>query len=274
MIRVLDLFAGTQSVKKALTKKYNITGWSTPNFDGIQVGWSGGTWAVEYIGIDVYSPEGKNMIIDLTSEFALEMLLDRLEDWKPDFVWASPVCNKLSLATAMKGGHNVYFELNKETKTIKPWPIGSMVDGAKNYQSIIGTTKAYNEAIQALKMFENTKKIINYFNVPFAIENPRHSLTKYIMKDFIINKTSYCMYGFEQNKPTQIFSNKELNLMMCSTETPCKYGPRKHPIGVYGKASYKNKTLINNYADRAAVPPKLIESILEQLLNKGEQNES
>lgn len=235
MIRILDLFAGTQSVKKAI-----------PNCD--------------YVGVDIYSPEGENLIFDLTTDDVVEKLLEKLGDWKPDFIWASPVCNKLSLATAMKNGHNAYFKLDKETNTITPWAVGSTAEGAKNYQKIVGTKKAYDEAILNLKMFENTKKIVNFFNVPFVIENPQHSLTKHIMKEYINNTCSYCMYGFEQRKNTQLFSNIKLDLVKCNHK-----GVKPHKVSVYGKPKWQEKRL-PEYAERASVPPKLIRSVVKQIM--------
>lgn len=245
MIKILDLFSGVQSVDDAMY------------MTGI---------AYEYKGVDIYSPKKENIILDLTQDNIIERLKEVLGNWKPDFIWASPVCNKLSLATAMKGGHNAYFKVDKETKTIVPWPIGSMVDGAKNYQKIVGTEKAYKEALLTLKMFENTKKIIEYFNVPFAIENPQHSLTKYIMKEYITNVCSYCMYGFEQRKNTQIFSNKKIDLVKCNHK-----GYRPHAVSVYGKPKSQGKRL-PDYSERASVPPKLIVNIIDQLLLKERGN--
>lgn len=241
MIKVLDLFAGTQSVRKALDEM------------GVEY---------EYKGIDIYSPEKENIILDLTQDDIVNKLKDKLGDWKPDFIWASPVCNKLSLATAMKYGNNAYFKLDKETETITPWTIGSTTEGAKNYQKIVGTEKAYQEALWTLKMFDNTKKIMNHFNVPFAIENPQHSLTKYIMKEYITNICSYCMYGFEQRKNTQIFSNKKIELLKCNHK-----GYKPHKVAVYGKPKSQGKRL-PDYAERASVPPKLIKEIIKQLVKE------
>ena len=90
MIKVLDLFAGTQSVKNALNE-----------FD------------IDYKGIDIYSPEGENIILDLTQDNIVERLLEKLGNWKPDFIWASPVCNKFSLGSVVKGGGNICFEVKK-----------------------------------------------------------------------------------------------------------------------------------------------------------------
>lgn len=113
-----------------------------------------------------------------------------------------------------------------------------------------------------LKMFENTKAIINHYNVPFAIENPKHSLTKYIMKGYERNFTSYCMYGFAQQKHTCIYSNKVLDLKVCD---------RTHEHKLI-HANEKNQKLgrkpIVRYADKAAVPPLLIQEIIKQLLEE------
>ena len=94
MLKVLDLFAGTQSVRKALDK-FNVE--------------------YEYYGIDIYSPEEENIIQDLTSNNVIEELIGKLpKGWKPDFIWASPVCNKFSVAITGKGG-NYYFEVKEKS---------------------------------------------------------------------------------------------------------------------------------------------------------------
>jgi hypothetical protein len=60
-IKVLDLFSGVQSVKKSLKfikKELNIN--------------------LEYYGVDIYSPEDQNLIVDLSKENALENLKKKL----------------------------------------------------------------------------------------------------------------------------------------------------------------------------------------------------
>ena len=78
MIKVLDLFAGTQSVKKALEEKYGIEKWYQSNKnDFLWIGWDYySNQFIEYIGVDIYSPEGQNLIFDLTQDNIVEKLLN------------------------------------------------------------------------------------------------------------------------------------------------------------------------------------------------------
>lgn len=145
--KVLDLFSGTQSVKKGL-KKMNID--------------------FEYYGIDIYSPEEENIILDLSEENIVEKLKKKLpEGWHPDFIWASPVCDKFSIASAVKGG-NVYFEKIKNGIKIREnfKPLLNSQYKNKDHQ------EAINEAKFAIKLVQNMNLIIKYYNCDFVIENP------------------------------------------------------------------------------------------------------
>ena len=150
MIKVLDLFAGTQSVKKALEQM------------SVQF---------EYIGIDIYSPEWdlqnksgsksyKNEFLDLSRDQIVQKLLKVLpKNWKPDFIWASPPCNVFSRAITGTGG-NYYFDEDKINKTIK---IKNANFGKGNNRKVyltIGEHQGHinSSAKKGLKMFENTKK--------------------------------------------------------------------------------------------------------------------
>lgn len=55
MLKILDLFAGTQSIKKTFPE-------------------------CDYRGVDIYSPEGENIILDLSQENIVEKLLEKLGD--------------------------------------------------------------------------------------------------------------------------------------------------------------------------------------------------
>lgn len=188
-IKILDLFAGTQSVKKAL------------NEYGVEY---------EYYGIDIIEP---NIILDLSQEDIVNKVVEALpNDWIPDFIWASPVCRLFSIATAVKGG-NVYFEKTRQG-------IKSRVDleplkdtQFKNYTLEYIT----NETTLHLKLVSNMQKIIDYYNTHFVIENPSHSFMKNVLNPlYVMNRVDYCMYGFQYKKPTIIFSNDILDLKICN----------------------------------------------------------
>ena len=226
MIKVLDLFSGTQSVKKGL------------NNLGVEY---------EYYGIDIYSPEDENVIIDLSQDNIIDLVVSKLpQGWKPNFIWASPVCSKFSTAVGAKNG-TVYFE--KTPNGLKPRedlePLKNMQ--YKNYT----LEKVQGDAILHLKLVDNMQKIIDYYDCDFVIENPRGSLIKRVLNPlYIMNKVDYCMYGFENKKPTTIYSNHVLELKTCVH--------KKHSVDMY--------TSIHKYSDRATVPPKLIADILKTFI--------
>jgi hypothetical protein len=226
MFKVLDLFSGTQSVLKGLLLKGLVR-----NID------------FEYYGIDIYSPEGENIILDLSQDDIVDKVIKVLpKDWKPDFIWASPVCNKFSVVNRMKNG-NFYYE--KTQNGLKPredydckWPF--------NYENK-NLEEARGDAILHLKLVDNMLKIIEYYDCDFVIENPLHSFMERLMPfDFKKNRADYCAYGFDYQKPTAIYSRYLLPLYKCS-------GDHEHKLSVQD---------MSNYARKSSVPPKLIEQIL------------
>lgn len=267
MFRLLTLFAGTQSDNSALEKYWKkrkfkvvktykgvITHYNISNENGIY-------WEVETIGVDIYSPVGVNMIFDLSQPNVVKRFLKGLpENWPPDFISAGPVCNKFSRVVTGTGG-NYYFELNKKKKKIKPrknWNIKIQPHLIK-YQNKKGWKKNKKDAKEAIKLFENTKKIINHFNVPFFIENPSTALSQYLLKEYIKNKTSYCMYGFDYQKNTTFYSNEKLDLKKCNH--------KKHDSSVVGGKKHtrpKHWKSVSTYANRASVPEDLLISIFKQ----------
>lgn len=265
---------GSQSVRKALEETFDIVHWELrcgyvyyghKKWNGI--GTPTNDAVVSYIGVDIYSPEGKNLILDLTQDDIVNKLKEKLGDWTPDFIWASPICNKFSMVLTGKGG-NYYFEFDKENDYIKPrenWDI-KVQRHMNKYNNEEGRDKARNDALLALKMHENTKRIINAFNVPFAIENPASAMSEYIWKDKVKNVAHYCAYGFDYKKPTAIYSSIDLNLKKCS-------GGHKHATMIGEKNKPKpthwDKNL-STYANRSSVPPMLIKEIIKQLIQEEE----
>jgi hypothetical protein len=82
----------------------------------------------------------------------------------------------------------------------------------------------------------------------FVIENPR-GMMRYDKKmlEFIYNNTYYCNYGDERTKPTDFFSNYELNL----NPTKCK-----------GTKKITDIPLLERYK----IPLKLTSHILDEFL--------
>lgn len=208
MIKVLDLFAGTQSVRKALDEM------------GIDY---------QYQGIDIFSPEEQNIILDLTQDEIVEKVKEKLGGWTPNFIWASPDCRTWSIAAI---SHH--------------WRI---IDGKR--------VPISEKAKLGVKMVENTKKIIEYYKVDFAIENPRGTLRKHpVFKNYHLDTAMYCKYGDTRMKPTDIWSSKPLSLLKCKNGSDCHISaPRGASTGTQGL----------KLVDRSKVPPLLIKDIITQL---------
>lgn len=272
MIKILDLFAGTQSVRKALDEKYEIDYWDLRN--GVLYGQKehsdfSDVWLediVAYIGIDIESPEEYNTIFDLNQDHIISKLVNILpQGWTPDFIWASPVCNKFSIATTGPNG-NTYFVVDKDGEMrIRRVEEYSVVKHNKFNQKPENWSKYVAEAELAMKLHKNLVEIINYFNVPFAIENPANAMSKYIYKDYIRNVCHYTAYGFEYKKPTAIYASKDLELkkgLMYEGQRVLKFDrinrTDKWP-------SHWNRE-VSTYANRSSVPPLLIQDVLNKLL--------
>lgn len=284
MIKILDLFAGTQSVKKMLTEKYKIEYWvcvyKNSTFKNGALVWRGlPVWkgyretdkeksyqVVEYIGIDIESPENENFIFDLSQTNIVEKLKHFLKGWKPDFIWGSPVCNKFSQATTGPNG-NTYFIV--ENNQIRLREIEEYKDVKHNgfNKKPENWSKYYNEAKLAMSLHTNLVKIIEEFDAPFAIENPQNSLAKYIYKNMIKNVAHYCAYGFEYKKPTAIYSNKEISLLKHTNDETHRHIQFDRINKNVNWPSHWNKE-VSTYANRSSVPPKLVREIYEELLNE------
>jgi len=104
---------------------------------------------------------------------------------------------------------------------------------------------------------KKTIKIINYLKPKYwFIENPRTGLLKeqIFMHNLPFFDVDYCMYGFPNKKPTRIWSNLKMNY-----EPPklCNH-TEKHKISTQD---------ISRLEDRYKLPPKLINSFLNNIFN-------
>jgi len=125
--------------------------------------------------------------VDIEPKFNPSLSIDimKLEPnmipFEPDVIWASPPCQKFSIMT-------VYMNWTKEGDNYIP---------------------KRKETIEAINIVKKTLELIKKFNPKFwFIENPRAMLRK---QDFMPNdkrKTvTYCQYGFDYQKPTDIWTN-------------------------------------------------------------------
>jgi len=174
----------------------------------------------------------------------LEMTIDDipLEFQNPDIIWASPPCTTFSVASIGK------YWING-----KP----------KNAETLIG-----------IAIVKKTLQIIEYLKPKyFFIENPRGMLRKQIfMKNVgnsLFNETlrrrtvSYCSYGFEYQKPTDIWTNcvKWKPHKMCKPKSYCHtQSPRGSGKGL--AAAHRSAE------DRSRIPSGLFLEIFHSIENE------
>ncbi len=153
-------------------------------------------------------------------------------DFKYDILWASPPCTAFSVAsicTHWGGGHRAY------------------VPKTENAQIGINLVKTTLKIIKEIKP--------KYF----FIENPRGVLRKLGLLDHLIRHTvTYCQYGDERMKPTDIWTNAEWwkPKPMCKNGDPCHVrAPRGSKTGTQGLKSAK---------ERGVIPPELFYELFKQ----------
>lgn len=146
----------------------------------------------------------------------------------PDFIWASPPCNTFSpLAYPLK---------ERNTQTAEPY----------SERAKIGT-----------KILYKTLEIIDYFlklnpNMGFCIENPRGMMRKDKKMEKMHRETTlYCYYGDIKRKPTDFWSNFDMNL-----KPICEKCSNNKIVGVVDLPLNK----------RYSIPSKLIKQILQQYI--------
>ncbi len=157
--------------------------------------------------------------------------------FQPDVIWASPPCTSFSVASI---GHH--------------WTGGKGAYIPKSEGAKLG-----------LKLVEKTLEIINHFQPTYwFIENPRGVLRKMeMMKKLKRNTVTYCQYGDERMKPTDIWTNSDVWVPrpMCKNGDPCHVAaPRGSKTGTQGRS---------NAYERSKIPNDLCEEILTSCL-KGE----
>jgi len=125
--------------------------------------------------VDINDFNGINLVKDI------EFLNINDIPFKPDMIWASPPCTTYSIA-AISHHRN-----NQQPKT--------------------------EFAEKSDRLILNTIKIIKEFDCMFYIENPVGMLRKMdFMQQFHRTTITYCSYGDERMKPTDIWSNNIASL--------------------------------------------------------------
>lgn len=191
-MRVLDLFAGTGSATKAFADAGH---------------------EIIHVELDESFEAHERDVTSLTADYL------RAKYGEFDFVWASPPCQKFSIASCYK-----YWYPDGNPRT--------------------------EQANEALKLVEYTINLIKALNPSkgYIIENPRGMLRKQkIMKELPRNTVTYCQYGDNRMKPTDLWGYVE----QWTPRNPCKNGnkchesaPRGSKTGTQGLKGSKNRSII------------------------------
>jgi len=160
-------------------------------------------------------------------------LIDKLNSFgKFDMIWASPPCEAFSVAAIGRNWDNA----TREPKT--------------------------NKARLGIAILTRTIDIINDLNPKYYyIENPRGMMrTLPMMKQFNRATVTYCQYGLNIMKPTDIWTN-DINFAI--TARSCKNGSTFHESAPRGARTGTQG--IKGSAERAVVPLQLWDEILSSI---------
>ena len=187
-------------------------------------------WNKNFENIDLYEDINNITVQDILDKFG-----------QPDVIWASPDCTTYSIA-------GISHHRKKDNKTGELVPIS-------DYAKFCDKTNKY--VIQLIK--ELNPKL-------FFIENPRGGLRKMnFMKEIPRYTVTYCQYGDNRMKPTDIWTNHPNPQFkpMCKNGDNChQKAPRGSRTGTQG---------LKDNIQRSIIPEQLcnhIADICEKLLDK------
>ena len=148
--------------------------------------------------------------------------------FRPDVIWASPPCTTFSVAS-----------IGKHWKFGNPSP----------------------EAQMAIKLLSKTMEIIMLLRPKYwFIENPRGMMRKLPIFDMLNKNTvTYCQYGDNRMKPTDIWTN----CLIWDAKMACKNGDDCHVSAPRG--SRTGTQGLKNDIERGRIPSELCEELTKYL---------
>ena len=154
--------------------------------------------------------------------------------FKPDIVWASPPCTGFSVAAIGRNWEKTETDAIPKTDTAR----------------------------LGIELVKKTIEIIEHFKPQyFFIENPRGMLRKLeIVQRFKRQGVTYCQYGDDRMKPTDIWTNSDkwIPRPMCKNGDSCHISaPRGSSTGTQGLA---------NAYERSKIPEQLCLEILQSCI--------
>jgi hypothetical protein len=154
--------------------------------------------------------------------------------FKPDIIWASPPCTGFSVAAIGRNWEKTETDAIPKTDTAR----------------------------LGIELVKKTIEIIEHFQPKyFFIENPRGMLRKLeIVQRFKRQGVTYCQYGDDRMKPTDIWTNSDkwIPRPMCKNGDSCHISaPRGSSTGTQGLA---------NAYERSKIPEQLCLEILQSCI--------
>ena len=179
-------------------------------------------WDKNFENIDLYEDIGRLTANDILERFG-----------RPDVIWASPDCATFSVAAISR-----HRRKDPQTGTLRP----------------ISEYAKFCDAVDqnVLKLIKDLQPAL-YF-----IENPRGGMRKMEwMKGLPRYTVTYCQYGEERMKPTDIWTNHP----QPSFKAPCKNGDPCHVSAPRGARTGTQG--IKGARDRSIIPSLLCEHIVD-----------
>jgi DNA-binding transcriptional ArsR family regulator len=172
-------------------------------------------WDKDFENINLYEDISK-----LTAETILEQF------GKPDVIWASPDCTTYSVAAISK----------HRRKTVNDQGVPTL-KAISDYAEFCDTTNAH--VVELIKELQPKY---------YYIENPRGGMRKMdFMQDLPRYTVTYCKYGEDRMKPTDIWTNHPNPdfIPHCKNGDPCHVAaPRGSKTGTQGLKGSKLRSVI------------------------------